>query len=381
MDSLKILLVLTAFKSSLTAKQACLAAATGIKKGAGSGVKIVLMPVSDGGDGFLEAVQSGRVLRLVAVTVTGPLGRPIRSRYLMGTLEGHKTAFIEAAKICGLAQIAPGRRDPMRATSFGVGQAIRHALENGAAQIYLGLGGTATQDAGCGMAQALGYRLLDGRGRAIPRGAAGIGLLDRIDSSGVNPRLGRVKIFGLCDVVNPLLGKLGSTRVYAPQKGATPSQVAAIERHFKRWDSLVKRDLGLCVGGAPGAGAAGGLGAAILAFGRGKILPGTKTLLEILNAERLIQEADIVIVGEGKLDRQTLYGKAPGVLSERAKKAGKKVWGIFGQADRDAPAVAQKLGLDQWISLTQLAGGSGKAMAHAYRYVSQAAFVLAQNQA
>lgn len=371
---MNIVVALTSFKGTLNALAACQAAALGFKK-AYPKAEITILPVSDGGDGLIEAVASRHKTTKVGVNVSGPLGEPAQCEYLLFKKDKEKVALIESAMAIGLGLVAPARRNPALTTTYGLGKVIQHALGRRVKAIYVGLGGSSTQDGGCGLAQALGVKLLDADKKQIGFGCGWIGALDSIDVTRRDKRLKKVKIYALSDVTNPLLGEQGTARVYAPQKGATPEQVEAIEKNLKRLAEIVKRDLQLDVSNFPGSGAAGGLGAGLVGFLGANILPGATTVLELINAKEVISKADLVIVGEGKLDNQTLQGKAPQAVSILAQSLGKKVYGIFGQIAGEPADMARQLGLSDCVSLTALVGQE-KAASQTPRVLSQAAAKL-----
>lgn len=280
----------------------------------------VLVPVADGGDGTIEAILHARGGTLREAMVTGPLGGSIKAPWAV--LSDGATGVIEMAAASGLALVSPGRRDPLRATTYGVGELVRAALEGGCRRLIIGLGGSGTVDGGAGMAQALGAGLFDRRGRPLSRGGAALSSLARIDLSGLDSRLRQSKITGACDVANPLLGANGAAQVYGPQKGATPPMVAQLEAGLSRLAEVAKRDLGQDVAALPGAGAAGGLGAGLAAFMGAELVSGTGLVLAMVGMREKLAGASLVITGEGTLDYQTAYGKAPVGVARLARDAG-----------------------------------------------------------
>ncbi|OGR60676.1 MAG: hypothetical protein A2X36_09345 [Elusimicrobia bacterium GWA2_69_24] len=275
--------------------------------------KLDLMPISDGGDGLLDALG----VRRIGLKVRGPYGRPRKAFY--GRFGN--TAVIESAQACGLAGLTLDRLDPLRATTFGAGELIADALRRGARRVVVGLGGSATNDGGAGLAAALGVRFLDARGRTLPAGGAALKLLDRIDLSGLRPLRGAT-VTGLCDVRNPLLGSLGATTVYGPQKGAGPRELRLLEAALTNYARVLRRDLGVDIAEVPGGGAAGGMGAGLMAFLGARIEPGADWVLRRLDAGRRAARADLVLTGEGRLDRQSFFGKAPVALAQLARRRG-----------------------------------------------------------
>lgn len=373
---MRILLAVSSFKTTLASRQACEAAEIGLRQEM-PGATIVTAPVSDGGDGFLDALIPGLKARKLTVSVTGPLGENLEAEYILAPFRGKKSAFIESARICGLSLVPEGRRNPILTTSYGVGQAMIHAIGRRAQAIYIGVGGTATQDGGAGMAQALGIGLWDSQNKSIGFGCGWLSALAGISMKKRDPRLRKVPVFAVTDVTNHLLGPQGTAKVYAPQKGATPGQVSSIEANLEHFSQIIKRDLDVNIAKIPGAGAGGGLGAGLIAFCQAKILPGAQTVLEVMGADKLIKSVDVVIVGEGRLDRQTLYGKAPQALAKLARAAGKKVYGLFGQVEQDPADVAKQLGLAGYKELMKFAPSPESAQANASACLIKAAASLA----
>jgi glycerate 2-kinase len=306
------------------------------------------LPISDGGDGLIEALLYSRGGRLVRRAVTGPLGE--RRTAVFG-LAG-RTAIVEMARASGLALVPPGRLDPMRATSYGTGELIRAALDRGASSIWIGLGGSATNDGGAGLAQALGARLLDAAGREIGRGPAGLDALARVDASGLDSRLARTEIRLVSDVTNPLLGPRGSARVYGPQKGASPREVERIERGLARWARVLRRDLNRDVATVPGSGAAGGLGSGLLAFTKARLLPGAPFVLDAVGARAKLRSADLVLTGEGRFDAQSLFGKAPAELAKLAARSGVPCALVCGQLEPGLERRLARLGIGRVVELS-----------------------------
>ncbi|MBI4386530.1 MAG: glycerate kinase [Elusimicrobia bacterium] len=325
---MNILIAPNAFKGSLTAAEAARAMALGVRRAAPRAA-LDLMPISDGGDGLMEVLLQRKGGRRVFRRVIGPLGRPRRACYAL--LSDRKTAVIEMAQASGIAGLASRRLDPLGATSYGTGELIRDALEHGVRRVVVGMGGSATSDGGGGMAAALGVRFLDKNGRKLPPGAGPLGRLGRVDLSGLDPRVKAADILAVSDVTNPLLGPFGSARVYGPQKGATPAMVRVIERSLARYALIIKRDVGRDVSKNPGAGAAGGLGTGLCAFLGARIVAGAPWVLDHLGADARIGAADIVLTGEGRLDRQSFFGKGAIVLAHRARRRRVPVFLLCGQ--------------------------------------------------
>ena len=319
---MRILIAPNAFKGSLTADEASRAIAAGVRS-ASRGARLDLMPIADGGDGLMDVLLRHWGGRTVRRNVVGPLGARRFAEYAL--VDRGRTAVVEMARASGIAGLSRAQLDPLGATSFGTGELIAHALGLGVERVIVGMGGSATNDGGAGMAEALGARLLDARGRGVGRGAGALLRLSRIDAAGLHARCRAVEFIAVSDVRNPLLGPLGSARVYGPQKGATPAQVALIERALGRYAAIVRRDLGRDVARLPGGGAAGGLGAGLAAFLGARIVEGSRWVLSALGAAKRIAAADVVLTGEGRLDRQSFYGKGPVELARLSRRSRKPV--------------------------------------------------------
>lgn len=325
---MRVLVAPNAFKGSLSCVDAAKALARGVRA-VYRDAEIVEIPVADGGDGLIDALKVAMGGTVVSAPARGPLGERRRAAYLWNASK--KLAVIEMARASGLALVPPGKRRPMDATSRGTGDLIRDAVRRGARTVIVGMGGTASSDGGAGMARALGARLLDCEGRELPDGAADLARLCSVDARAVRALLSGVKVIALSDVTNPLLGPKGSARVFGPQKGATPAQVARIDLALAVWARALNRDLGVSVAAVPGAGAAGGLGAGLLAFARAEIVPGAAWILEKTGALKELKTADFAITAEGRLDKTSLYGKAPVVLASAAKAARVPCVAVAGQ--------------------------------------------------
>ncbi len=322
--------------------------------------RVTCLPLADGGEGTLDALADAGG-RLSARWVRGPLGDPVRARFL---LLPRRTAVVEMAQAAGLLLVPPARRDPVRATTFGVGELFAAALAARARRIVVTVGGSATVDAGSGMAAALGAKLLDADGKPIEPGGLGLLRLARIDVSPVRRRLRGVTVLGATDVRSPLLGPRGA-RLYTAQKGATPSQMRLLDRALANFARVVRRDLGLDVARLPGGGAAGGLGAGLVALLGAKLVPGADTIFELLGLDAALRHADLVLTGEGSLDAQTAQGKlvarvaaharrvrVPGSAKGAAGCSGIPVWAFAGRVMLPPRAVSA-LGLSGVWGLTE----------------------------
>jgi glycerate kinase len=293
------------YKGTLTAEGAAAAIAEGVRRALPDAAADVV-PLADGGSGTVRAMVRAAGGELRSTRVAGPLGEPVDAEW--GLLPDG-TAVIEMAAAAGLVLVPEAERDPRVTTTYGVGELVRAALDAGARRIVVGLGGSATNDGGAGMAQALGARLLDADGRELPPGGAGLARLDRIGVSGLDPRLAQTAVLGATDVRNVLLGPEGASLVYGPQKGAKPPVARELDAALARYAQVIERDLGVRVADAPGAGAAGGLGAGLIAFLGAEIRAGFDVVAEVVHLRERIRGADLAITGEGRLDGQTQYGK------------------------------------------------------------------------
>ncbi|HAI21360.1 MAG TPA: glycerate kinase, partial [Clostridiales bacterium UBA8153] len=302
----KVVIAMNSFKGSLTAVEATAAVARGLRRRWPT-AHLLEVPLADGGEGTVAALVATTGGRIHELEVTGPLGEPVRAGY--GILGDGGTAVIEMAAAAGLPLVPPGRLDPGGATTFGVGQLVEAALEQGCTHIIMGIGGSATVDGGAGLAQALGARLLDAAGRPIPRGGLGLERLDRIDVGPLRARLSGVTLTVACDVDNPLCGPYGAAVVYGPQKGATPELAARLDAALCRYAAILKQELGADVLDLPGAGAAGGLGGGLVALAGARLRPGVDLVMEVTGLAAKLSGCRLVITGEGRLDAQTGHGK------------------------------------------------------------------------
>ena len=316
---LKIVVAPNAFKGTLTAPQAAAAIARGVRQ-VFPDAEVVEVPVADGGDGTVEALVTALHGERRSVRVEGPLGDPVEAAY--GLVDSGRTGVVELALSSGLALVDAGKNDPLKASTYGFGQVLGAVRSSGVERVICGIGGSATNDGGAGMAQALGYRLLDSDGRDLGRGGAELVRLDRIDPSGFDFGWEKVAVRVACDVTNPLNGPLGASAVYGPQKGADPGMVRLLDGALARLAEVIERDLGKRVAGLPGAGAAGGTGAGLVAFFGAQLLPGAPLVVEAAGFDTALRGASLVITGEGRADGQTAYGKAPGEVARRARAAG-----------------------------------------------------------
>jgi len=324
---MRIVVAPQSLKGSLTAAAAGQAIAQGIQA-VYPEAEIAVVPVADGGEGTVQALVDATGGEMVWQTVTGPLGEPVTAFF--GLLGDGQTAVIEMASAAGLPLVPPTRRDPRVTTTYGVGELILAALDRGCRRFIIGIGGSATNDGGAGLAQALGARLLAGNGSPIARGGAALATLAHIAVDTLDPRLRECVVEVACDVNNPLCGPTGASAVYGPQKGATPEMVAQLDAALAHYAEIIERDLGLSVADIPGAGAAGGLGAGLLAFLHAALRPGAQIVLEAVQLEKQLHTTSLVITAEGQLDVQTAYGKSVGAVAAMAKRYGIPVLAIAG---------------------------------------------------
>ncbi|MGW8316261.1 MAG: glycerate kinase [Bacteroidales bacterium] len=298
------------------------------------GTEVHTVPMADGGEGTVDAVVDATRGERVAVEVMDPLLRPVPSFYGI-TGEG-TTAVIEMAAASGIELLAPGERNPWVTSTFGTGQLILDALNRDCRRIIVGIGGSATNDGGAGMAVALGVRLISKEGNDCREGGGGLGALQRISVDSLDPRIRGCEVLVACDVTNPLTGPHGASATYGPQKGADPAMVERLDRNLIHYASVIREQLGQEVDGVPGAGAAGGLGAGLMAFAGARLVNGFSLIAEVVGLENRIREADLVITGEGRMDEQTLFGKTPFGVAQLAKKYGKPVIGVAGSLEPGA---------------------------------------------
>jgi glycerate kinase len=334
---MKIVIAPDSFKESLSALQVAQAIEAGMRE-VWPDAAYVKVPVADGGEGTVQAMIDATGGRRVDVRVTGPLGQTVDAFY--GRAGGEDgLAVIEMAAASGLEGVPPDLRDPRTATSRGTGELIRAALDAGARRFVLGVGGSATNDGGAGMLQALGVRLLDDAGNDIGPGGAALAQLARIDASGLDARVREADFRIACDVDNPLTGPRGASAVFGPQKGATPAMVAQLDAALAHYADIVKRDLGRDVAQMPGAGAGGGIAAAMVVFLDGQLRPGIEIVTEAVGLDAAVRDADLVVTGEGRIDGQTVNGKTPMGVARVARRHGKPVVAIGGSLAPDADAV------------------------------------------
>ena len=331
-DGRKVVIAPSAFKGSLAADDVAGSLAEGVLR-VWPEARIELLPVSDGGEEWVGSMVSAADGSVVEIEVRGPLGEPVEARYGLIEAEGTATAVIEMAAASGLTLVPRGRRDPRRATTYGTGELMLDALERGAQRLLVGIGGSATNDGGAGMASALGVRLLSDGGDGLTPGGAALADLATVDLSGLDPRVREVEVVVASDVSNPLLGDEGASAVYGPQKGAGPEVVKELDAALAHFADVVEEAVGRRLRDEPGAGAAGGLGFGLMAFCDAELRSGVELALDSVDADRVFEGATLVITAEGMLDSQTLAGKVPVGVARRARRHGVPVVAVGGAVE------------------------------------------------
>jgi glycerate kinase len=347
-------------KGSLSAAETGRAIAAGVQEVYPT-AKVTIVPIADGGEGTVQALVDGTDGRILLYPVTGPLHEPVTA--LFGLLGDGHTAVIEMAACAGLPLVPPERRDPRITTTYGVGELIRHALDAGCRHFLIGVGGSATNDGGAGMAQALGIQLTDASGQEIEHGGAALASLAHISLAQQDPRLADCYFEVACDVNNPLCGLRGATAIYGPQKGATPDMIPALDAALQHFAFIIQQDLALSVADIPGAGAAGGLGAGLLAFVNASLRPGAQIVLETVHLAEHLRTADLLITAEGQIDQQTAYGKSVGAVAQLARQAGVPVLALAGSLGVDYQAL-----YDLGIGAFAVLPSGPMSLAHAMEY-------------
>ncbi|WP_174509757.1 glycerate kinase [Klebsiella oxytoca] len=344
---MKIVIAPDSYKESLSALEVATAIEAGFQE-IFPDAEYVKLPVADGGEGTVEAMVAATQGHLVQVTVTGPLGEPVQAFY--GLSGDERCAFIEMAAASGLESVPVASRNPLITTTWGTGELIRHALDAGVQQIIIGIGGSATNDGGAGMVQALGAKLLTQDNQQIAAGGGALEQLAHIDLSGLDSRLADCRIDVACDVTNPLTGPEGATAVFGPQKGATAEMIVRLDRALAHFAQIIHRDLAVDVLQLEGGGAAGGMGAALYAFCGARLRPGIEIVTDALHLAELVADADLVITGEGRIDSQTIHGKVPVGVAKVAQRYNVPVIAIAGSLTADVGVVHQH-GLDAVFSV------------------------------
>jgi glycerate 2-kinase len=370
-NELTVLIAPSGFKESLSAKQAADFIANGVQR-ALPGSRIVKAPMADGGEGFTEALVDATGGEIRELTVTGPVGQSVKSFFGILGDRDEKTAVIEMAAAAGLRLVPRDQRNPMLTTSYGVGELISAALDAGCKRILLGCGDSGVNDGGAGMVQALGARLLDCWGHEIGRGGGELNRLCKIDLARLDPRLKYTQLDAAVNWHNVLLGERGVARVFGPQKGASPDQVRTLEAAMQRYASLVRTANGIHVGTLPGAGASGGLGAGFAGLLGGTLHPRYNIVMQYLELDALLDDADLVITAEGSIDGQTPFGKVPAEVATRAKRRGLPVIALAGTIGKGSRANFG-VGIDAFASILRRPCSLDEAIANAEELLTRAA--------
>ncbi len=326
----KIVIASDSFKGSLTSMQVADAVSKGVRA-IWPSAEIIRINVADGGEGTTAAIMDCVENEPVTLYVSDPLGRRIKAVY--GLIDGGRTAVIETAAASGLTLLSPDERNPMLTSTFGTGEIIADALGRGCRKIMVGLGGSATNDGGIGMLSALGYRFFGSCGNPLPACGASLNEISAIDSSEVMPSLNECEFIAACDVNNPFHGPSGAAHIFAPQKGADESMVNSLDEGLRHFSMKIHEFCGKDISSVPGAGAAGGLGGAMLAFLNARLVPGIEMVLDAVHFDELISGADLVITGEGKIDRQTAMGKVPYGVLKKARNQGVRIIAVGGKVE------------------------------------------------
>lgn len=355
---MKIVIAPDSYKGSLTALEVANSMEKGVKRVFKDSV-VEKIPMADGGEGTVQSLIDSTAGEIINIKVTGPVLKEVNAFY--GILGGGKTAIIEMAAASGLPLISADEKNPLKTTTYGTGQLIKDALDRGCRNIIIGLGGSATNDGGLGVAKALGVKFLDTNGNDIGEGGGNLDKLASIDVSNMDPRIKESNIIAACDVDNPLCGPEGASNVFGPQKGADKAMIETLDRNLANYAYIIKKDLSMDIINTPGAGAAGGLGAGLLAFFNAKIKRGIDIVIDITKLEEKVQDADIVLTGEGMIDFQTAFGKTPFGVAKIAKKCNLPVIAIAGGIGKNAESLYEK-GFDSIFSIVDSPMSLDKAM-------------------
>ncbi len=358
---MKIVIAPDSFKESLSALDVANAIELGFRKVLPDAV-YVKIPMADGGEGTVQSLIDASGGHIETCQVTGPLGNPVDAFF--GMMGDGKTAVIEMAAASGIHLVAQELRNPLITTTYGTGELMLAAAEKGVTKIIIGIGGSATNDGGIGMAQALGIKLLDDYGQELAFGGGSLNKLATIDKSQLDPRLANIELEVACDVNNPLCGPTGASAVFGPQKGATPEMVTQLDANLSHYADVIQMQLGTEVKTKPGAGAAGGLGAALMGLLNATLRPGVDIVIDAVKLTDAVQDADLVITGEGRIDSQTIHGKTPIGVARTAKRFNKPVIGIAGCLAYDC-VVVHDHGIDAVFSVVSRSVSLAEALAEA----------------
>ena len=344
---MKIVIAPQGFKGNLTALEVARAIEAGVKRIVPDALTI-LKPMADGGEGTVQALVDATGGEIITTEVTGPLGEPVNAHW--GILNDRVTAVIEMAAASGLPLVPPEKRNPLTTTTYGTGELILAALAKGCRKLIIGIGGSATNDGGAGMAQALGARFLDAKGKELAPGGAALADLEHIDVTNLDPRLVGFEVTLACDVNNPLCGPRGASAIYGPQKGATPELVEQLDAALAHYADVVRKDLGADVRNVAGAGAAGGLGMGLMVFLKARLIPGIDVVIEATNLVADLTGADLVFTAEGRIDCQSAMGKVLTGVALKAKEFGSPVIALAGEVADDCRVVYEQ-GIDAVLSI------------------------------
>ncbi len=366
---MKIVIAPQGFKGSVSAIKVAQAIDDGVKRVVPSAITVI-KPMADGGEGTAQTLVYATGGRIMATEVTDPLGGRVIAHW--GFLGDKVTAVIEMAAASGLSLVPPGKLNPLLTSTYGTGELILAALSNGCRKLIIGIGDSATNDGGAGMAQALGARLLDSQMAILPSGGAALAKLAHIDVTALDSRLADCDVVVACDVTNPLCGAHGASVVYGPQKGATADMVDQLDAALGLYADVIQRDLGVEVKDIPGAGAAGGLGVGLIAFLNAKVLPGIDVVIQATGLAEDLKDADLVFTGEGKIDSQTAFGKVAIGVAKKAKTFGLPVIAIAGEIADDCHVVYRQ-GIDAVVSIAPGPISRSQSVAEAERLIADAA--------
>ena len=366
---MKIVIAPQGFKGNLTALQVARAIEKGIKRVVPD-ARTAIKPMADGGEGTVQALVDATGGKMMTTEVTGPLGERVTARW--GILSDKVTAAIEMAAASGLPLVPPEKRNPLVTTTYGTGELVLAALDNGCRKLIIGIGGSATNDGGAGMAQALGARLLDAGGKELPFGGAALARLEHIDITGLDSRLTGFDVLLASDVNNPLCGPKGASAIYGPQKGATPEKVQQLDAALAHYADVIQRNLGLDLRDIPGAGAAGGLGLGLMVFLKARLVPGIEVIIDTTNLVETLKDADLVFTAEGRIDCQSAMGKVPTGVALKAKEFGIPVIALAGEIGDDY-AVVYEQGIDAVLSIAPGPISLNQSLAEADRLITDTA--------
>jgi len=364
---MRIVLAPNTFKESLSATRVAEAMKAGVQK-VYPNAECICVPLADGGDGTTEALVAAKNGEWRELSVHDPLMRPAQARY--GLIDNGQTAVMEMAAASGLWRLQEHEKNPLKTTTYGTGELLRDAIEQGVGKILIGIGGSATNDGGIGMAAALGYRFLDRDNNELQPIGETLNSICKIDSSRVIQAIRQVQIYVASDVTNPLTGKEGASAIYGPQKGATPKMVETLDAGLRNLAERCQEDLGVVIGDFPGDGAAGGLGAGLRAFAQAEIKPGFDLVADVAELNQALQDADLVFTGEGKLDASTRFGKVPSGVAKRAKVYNVPVIGLSGAIEGDAASL-QECGIDAVFSIVPGPVTIETALQHAEEWIER----------